>query len=88
MAKKPAKTAIELIDEAAADPDLTARAAVLNLGRLALHLGVHDAAKLHSVGSALGQIAMGIGKVAAADAAQGGGGDGGTLADFAGPLKE
>lgn len=74
-----AKTTIELINEAAAKPDLTPREAVMNLGRLALHLGVHDKVSLKTIGPALGNIAQGIGKVAAAEAAQAEGGDGDLL---------
>ena len=78
MSRK-AKTAVELIDAAAQDPDLTPRAAVLNLARLALHLGVHDSGKLKVIGPALGNIAQGIGKVAASEAPKGGGGSGGMV---------
>lgn len=79
MAKK-AKSARELIDEAASDPDLTPRKAVLNIGRLALHLGVNDPDALKAIGGALGNVAQGIGKVAAADAKQGEGGEDSLLA--------
>lgn len=73
------KSTIDLINEAAAKPDLSPREAVMNLGRLALHLGVHDKASLKVIGPALGNIAQGIGKVAAAEAAQADGGDGDLL---------
>ena len=72
MAKKP-KTTVELINDAAADPELTPRKAVLNIARLAMHLGVTDPAKLKLVGAGLGHICQGIGKVAVAEASKGGG---------------
>lgn len=86
MAKK--KTTVELIDEAAANPDLSPREAVLNLARLAMHLGVHNAAQLKVIGPALGSIAQGIGKVAAAEAAGGPQADGALLAKLMAPLED
>lgn len=73
------KSAVELINEAACKPDLSPHEAVVNIGRLALHLGVHDKASFKVIGPALGNIAQGIGKVAAAQAAMQDGDDGGLL---------
>lgn len=67
------KTAVDLINAAAANANLTPREAVLNLARLALHTGVNDPDKLRAIGPALGHIAQGIGKVAAAEASKAGG---------------
>lgn len=88
MAKKEApRTALELIEDAAANPNLTAKEAVLNLARLAMHLGLNQPDKLQKIGPALGNMALGIGKVAAAEAKQGDGDDDALLARFAAPLK-
>lgn len=76
------KTATELIEAAAADPNLTPESALINLSRLALHLGTTDADGLKQVGPALGHMAQGLGKVVAAKAGQGGGDDGELLKKF------
>lgn len=83
MSKKP--TAVELIKTAAADPNLTPESALINLSRLALHLGTTDGPSLKQVGPALGHMAQGLGKVVAAKAGQGGGDDGELLKRFLDP---
>lgn len=78
MGRAKPKTAKELIEASARDPNLTPAQALIALSRLALHLGTTDAAELHTVGPALGHLAQGLGKVVAASE-KGGGGDGDDL---------
>jgi hypothetical protein len=80
--KPKAVDALELVRQAAASPSLSEAEATIAVTRLVLHYGATDPTKLQAgLGTALGQVLVGLSKVRAAGDPEGGGGLG-ALVEF------